>query len=273
MLPSSRRSKPLVIPVKQEEIALVLGDLHIPFENRRALSLVERVGKIIQPDYFFLNGDVTDCWEISRFDKNPRLESEAALRTEISRTKQYLKSLRSKFPTAKIKWLYGNHEYRWEKYILANAKPLHGLSGLSLAEQVDAEALRIDVINSGNKENSYLFGNLLIGHFDRVHKHSGYTARNLLEDKGISLIQNHTHRGGATYKRAYDRDLVGYENFCLCDRNPAYVDHPNWQLGFSVVHRDLNSDFFYVEQHPIIETETAGELVYKCFFNGQYLLN
>jgi hypothetical protein len=195
------------------------------------------------------------------------------LRVEIERTKEFLSSLRGRFPLARIIWIYGNHEYRWDRFIIANARPLNGLKGLSLSEQVEAKESRIEIVHSGNKENCYQFGRLLIGHFDRVNKHSAYTGKNLLEDKGISLIQNHTHRGGCSYKRAYDRDLVAYENFCLCDRNPAYVDHPNWQLGFSVVYRSTESDFFYVEQHPIIQTEEGGEPVYKCFHNGQCLLN
>jgi len=144
---------------------------------------------------------------------------------------------------------------------------------MSLAEQVDADKLEIEVINSGNRENCVSFGRLLIGHFDRVNKHSSYTGKNLMDDKGISLIQAHTHRGGCSYRRAWDRDLAAWENFCLCDRNPQYVDHPNWQLGFSIVYRSTTSDFFHVQQYPIIETEEGGELVYKCFLNGECLLN
>ena len=114
---------------------------------------------------------------------------------------------------------------------------------------------------------------LLIGHFDKVSKHAGQTARNLLEEKGISVIQGHTHRGGSSFKKLYDRDLVAYENFCLCDRNPLYCDRPNWQLGFSMLYKDEKSDFFFVEQHPIAVTQHARRATYKLFFNGRVYVN
>jgi len=79
------------------------------------------------------------------------------------------------------------------------------------------------------------------------------------------LIQAHTHRGGSFFKKVYDRVVVGYENFCLCDLDPPYVDRPNWQQGFSIVYKDLKSDLFFVEQHPI--TEKGGK--YRVFYNGE----
>jgi hypothetical protein len=29
---------------------------------------------------------------------------------------------------------------------------------------------------------------------------------------------------------------TNYENGCACDLNPDYLDNPNWQNGFSLVH-------------------------------------
>lgn len=250
----------------QFEKALIVGDLHIPFQEKRAVNLMLRVAQDLQPDLVFLNGDIMDCWQISRYVKNPKLHDQANIQLEIEQTRSFLQRIRYMFPRAKFLYTFGNHEYRWSSFIVNNAKELYGLKGMTLEEQLELADLDIKAINTGNKENSYLWGKLLIGHFDRVNKHSGMTAKNLIEDKGISLVQNHVHRGGSSFKRAYDRDIVGYENFCLCSRNPDYVDRPNWQLGFSIVYKDKHSDFFYLEQHPI--TEVAGERL-KTFFNGK----
>ena len=245
--------------------ALVINDVHIPFENPRAVDLVFRVAKDLQPDLIFLNGDIMDCWEISKYVKKLELRDKAKLSYEIERTKSFLERVVMTFPKAHVRYIFGNHEYRWAVYIANAAPELFGLKGLSLEEQLNCPGLGIEVINSGNKESEYLWGKLLIGHFDKVNMHSGYTAKNLLEQKSISLIQAHTHRGGSSYKRFYDRDLVAYENFCLCDRSPSYANRPNWQLGFSIVYKDQLSDFFYVEQHPIIEHEKTV----STFFNGK----
>lgn len=251
------------------ERALVIGDLHFPWSNGKAIDLTLDVAWDFYPDWIFLNGDVLDCWQISKYSKHPKYEKSGNLLNEILEAKGFLRELRHKFPDAKIVYIFGNHEYRWERFLIDNAKELYGLKGLSLEEQLDTPALKIKVINSGRKENSYLWGKLVIGHFDKVNQHSGYTAKNLLETKSISLIQNHTHRGGSSYKRLYDRDIVAFENFCLCDRNPHYTDKPNWQLGFSLVYKDIDSDIFYVEQHPILEYRVKNRLTYRTFFNGK----
>jgi len=254
--------------VRQYERALVIGDLHIPFEDQRAVELAIGVADAFRPDIVFLNGDILDCWLISRFTKNPALERENNLHAEFARGRALFSNLRKRFPLAQIKWIFGNHEYRWARYIADNARELHGLKGMTLAEQLDCAAHGVEVIDSGNKENSYLWGKLLIGHFDRISKHSAYTAKLLLDDKSISLIQNHTHRGGSSFRRLYDRDIVGYENFCLCDRSPNYVDRPNWNLGFSLVYKDRDSDFFSVDQHPILARGHNGRTTYQTFFHG-----
>lgn len=246
--------------------ALVINDLHFPWENARAIELALRVGDELKPDIIVVNGDLMDCWEISHFVKNPRHASKANLKAEILTARGFLRDLRNRFPKARIIYTFGNHEFRWAVYISKQAKELFGLKGMTLEEQLECREQNIEVVDSGNKENVWRWGKLLIGHFDRVNKHSGYTAKNLLEDKSISLIQAHTHRGGSSFRRLYDRDIVAYENFCLCDRNPQYVDHPNWQLGYSIVYRDKKSDFFYVEPHPIVEV--GRKLL--TFFNGKF---
>lgn len=250
------------------EKALVINDLHFPFENPRAIALTLQVAKDLEPDTIFLNGDIIDCWQISRYVKNPKHATKDGLAYEVDRARSFLTGLRLQFPKARIIYIFGNHEYRWAVYIANQARELYGLKGMTLEEQLDLPDLDILVVNSGNRENSYLWGKLLIGHFDRVNKHSGMTAKNLLEDKSISVIQAHTHRGGSSFKRLYDRDIVGYENFCLCNRNPEYVDRPNWQLGFSIVYKDVKSDYFYISPHPIAEIKSDTYTHYKTFFNG-----
>ena len=247
--------------------ALVINDLHFPFENPRAITLTLKVAEALQPNIIFLNGDLIDCWAISDFVKNPRTTN-LDFSYEVERTRTFLLSLHLQFPRAKLIYIFGNHEYRWVKYIANNADKLAKLRGLSLEEQLELQKIDVLVVNSGNKENSYLWGKLLIGHFDRVNKHSGMTAKNLIEDKAISLIQAHTHRGGSSFRRLYDRDIVGYENFCLCSRDPDYTDHPNWGLGFSIVYKDEQSDYFYVEPHPIAEIKNGVNTVYKTFYQG-----
>jgi predicted MPP superfamily phosphohydrolase len=248
----------------QYEKALLFSDCHFPWQDHKAIDLTLKIGDRLQPETIFINGDLMDCWEISRWDRSPKYQERGRYATELKQGRDFLKGLRKRFPKARIVYIFGNHEYRHDHFITKNAVQLYGLPGMTLAEQLGLAENNIECIYSGNKESSFLWGKLLIGHFDMVNQHSGYTAKNVLDRKGISAIQAHSHRGGSSFRRLWDRDIVAHESFCLCDRDPCYVDHPNWQLGFLVIHKDRQSDHFFIEPHPI--TESHGKL--KVFFNG-----
>lgn len=181
------------------------------------------------------------------------MERHKTLPEEIDEVKYFLLQLRSVAISSRIFYIFGNHEFRLQSYISRNARELYGLKGLTLCEQLGCKDLDIDVYNNGTKENYYKYGSLLIGHWDRVNKHSGMTAKNLLEDKGMSIIQGHTHRLGSSYKRDYNSQKGGWEGGCLCDLNPKYCNMPNWSLGFLTIHKDKKSDQFKVTTVEIID--------------------
>jgi UDP-2,3-diacylglucosamine pyrophosphatase LpxH len=187
-------------------------------------------------------------WEVSLFDKDPRMGADLA--SEIDEAREWLELLSDKLPETRKIFIYGNHEYRLHRYIMRNAPALVGLPGMSLAEMLNLNELRYKVINSDLKENFFDTGNgLLVGHFNKANKHSGYTVKNLVEQYGVSLIQGHVHRLGMHAKRTFTGTIYGYENGCLCDINPNYIQHPNWQQGFSIINWDRNE--FFIEQIPI----------------------
>ena len=237
--------------MKHIERSVCISDLHIPFHDKKAVALILKFIEEFDPHKIFINGDLIDCWEISRFVKPMYID--VHLKDEIIETRKFLFDLRYTAPDAEIIYIFGNHEFRLETYISTHARELHGLDGLTLEEQLHLKEFKITSVNSHLKENYYRYGKLLIGHFDKCNMHSGYTAKNLLDRLGMSVIQGHTHRGGSSYKRNYDGIIAAYENFCLCNLNPKYCQHPNWQLGFSIIYKDKNSDFFKVSQKEIIK--------------------
>lgn len=252
----------------------VLGDLHIPFHSRRAVDLTITALTDTKPDEIILNGDVADCFAVSRFIKLPEHMHQASFQSEVDGVAELFKTLRSTFPDAKITWIFGNHEYRLDCYLIQKAPELYGLRGLSLAEQCGALDCGISIVYSKTRESSIQVGQrLLIGHFDKISKHAGQTARLLLEQKGVSLIQGHSHRLGCSAKRLYDRDIIAYEGGCLCDRQPLYADRPDWQLGFSLLYKDSDSDFFHVDLVPIAEIRHARRTTAKLWCNGRIYQN
>jgi predicted phosphodiesterase len=218
-----------------------LGDVHAPYHDPVAMGLVFDFLRWFKPDFVYLIGDWIDFYQLSRFDKDP--QRILGLQDEIDQCRELMAKTREACPNA---WLYfreGNHEHRLTRYLCAHPE-IASLRSLQLPVLLDFQQLEIDYCPYNGDLDHYGF---LVEHGDVARKHSGYTAKAMLDKRGISGITGHTHRLGAHYVTDAAGDKVWYENGCLCHTNPEYIlGRPNWQQGFSVLHNW--DDRFQVEQ-------------------------
>lgn len=228
------------------QLALIANDVHVPFHDERALLLFKLFLRRERPDWLILNGDFQDFWEISNYDLTPRAGKE--FKSEIEIGKDMLRSFRRTLPRARITWIEGNHEFRLRRYLIQNAPELSDLPGISVPQLLDLKRLRIEYAAchpaaSKFTDNFIRAGDLYVGHWDKVSKHGAYAAKVLVEEKGVSLLQGHTHRFGAHARTTVDgRVLLGIENSSMCSRRQGYVSRPNWQTGFSVIYLEPKSE-------------------------------
>lgn len=233
---------------------VVANDFQVPFHDQEALGLFKLFLRNEQPDWLILNGDFQDFWEISSFDRTPRAGTRFIDEIQIGR--QILRSFRRILPRARITWLEGNHEFRLRKYLIRNAKELYGLPGLTVPELFGLKQLDIRYVPCHRQasrftDNFVRVGRLFVGHWGTVATQGGYAAKKLVEAKGVSLLQGHTHRFGAHARTTVDgRVLLGVENFCMCARTTSYTVHANWQLGFSVLYLEPRSSRF--QWYPVL---------------------
>jgi len=209
------------------------------------LTLFYKFLKDVKPDTLVLNGDFLDFWELSRFEKDPTLKDR--LPDEFKVAHKILGSFRKILPKARIIYIEGNHSFRLKKFLMSSAPDLYGIEGISLPDFLHFKEYGIEWVGTPEGATSWQdtyvrFGELYIGHFNKVSQNSAYTAKGLVEKYGVSIIQNHVHRGGMFYKRLLNgKTLVGVENYCMCDLSPNYVSTPNWESGWSVVYTHKNS--------------------------------
>ena len=259
---SSKSTQNLFMTKKQQKnkakwiMVVVANDFQIPFHDHDALALLNLFLKKERPEWLILNGDFQDFWEISSFDLTPRTGKE--LVEEIRMGTKILKSFRHILGTGRITWIEGNHEFHLRKYLIHKAKELYGLPRLSVPElfglkDLDIEYVPCHPMASRFMDNFIQVGNLYVGHWDTIAKDGGYAAKRLVDNKGVSLMQGHTHRFGAHAKTTVDgRVLLGIENSSMCSRSVSYVSHPNWQTGFSVLYLEPGSGRF--QWYPILIT-------------------
>jgi len=258
---NKKRKPPLVPQIikNNSEIAVVANDFHYPFQDNRVVKLWMSFLNDIQPDTVIINGDLLDCFALSKFDKDPKRQ--IRIEEEIAMGRNFFVKIREMLPKAHLVYIYGNHEFRFQTYLIRNAPDLRNLKGLSLEDQMELGGLDVTIVNSGLKESYYKFGGLYIAHFNKVSQHGGYTAKQLVDAKGVSVLQGHTHRVGSSLRSYLNGNVLGgWDNGCMCDLHPQYVLDPNWLHCFSVVYKEDKDNRFMVVQVPIIK--------YKFRFGG-----
>mgnify|MGYP001563937148 FL=1 len=234
---------------------VILNDLQIPFQDRPVLDLVLNFIDDLKPHGVILNGDVVDCYSLSTFDKNPL--QDAGLDREIRESSTLLARLAK--VTKERWWLGGNHEDRLRR-VLWDSPKFARIKALQFPEL-------FHVAEHGFRWKPYggilWLGKLLVTHGSLVLKHSGWTGRAHFDKYGNSVIIGHTHRLGVYYRTNAKGVHAAWENGCLCKLTPEYVQYPDWQQGFSVVHVG-DGGFFSVQQIPILKRSR--------FFYGETLI-
>jgi predicted phosphodiesterase len=227
---------------------MVISDLHAPYHDPYAVELSCKAAEIVHPTRLIIAGDLIDCYQLSRFDKDPKRVIEN-LQVELDTASELLALYRSAVGNnCCVEFLPGNHEQRLYKYLCRNPE----LSSLRVLELPSLLGLAAHSITYHEQEFLPL-PTLVVKHGDRVRKWSGYTARAELENErfSVSTVTGHTHRLGShyiTHRRGY---VAGWENGCLCDVHPEYVHNPDWQQGFTIVSHSGRESFF-AEQAIIV---------------------
>lgn len=202
---------------------VIASDIHIPFQDDRAVSAFIKYCKEKQPEAVVLNGDVLDMFMLSRFTKG---EGRNPLE-EMTMCQGFLDSLRKAVPNSEIYYVIGNHENRLEKYVLTKAPEL-----ASLIEDVFTIIKTSDYKVRGCASVTFN-DNFVCKHGTLLGNKSGLSAIKEMENAYMSGATGHTHRLCKYIARKSGRKFVWLETGCLCSLNPEYMVNPNWQAGFA----------------------------------------
>jgi predicted phosphodiesterase len=215
----------------------------VPYHDKECLDLILKFGKNLHPDKLFILGDFIDMYSISKFDRNPARVTN--LQTEFVMGKDTLQRLVSEIKPAQVIFTEGNHEDRLRKFIWNNPV-LDGC--IDIKEKLGINELGIEYFEYGK---NYVYKDKLIyTHGNKINKFSAYTAKNMLDDLGMSVISGHTHKLGTHYRTDYSGAKIAVENGCLCQTELALEwfrkEVIDWQKGISVI--KWHDDRFNIHQ-------------------------
>lgn len=238
----------------------------MPFHSPKSVRLVKKFAQWFRPHGIIGNGDIVDCFSVSRFDKDPTVG------VSLAQERRMAGELWSALPNAKTRlWIGGNHEDRVHRYVVSHAQQFSGKMGTSLNEALERikfhNLFQIGKMNVEWRDvhSGVFLGKLYVTHGVHALQHSAYSARKHYDKYGCSVLHGHSHRLGSYYKTDLGGPKAAFENGCLCSLTGQPGDYtkgiPNWQHGFSVVHVDTGG-LFSVQQIPILSQRF-------CYFGGR----
>jgi len=240
---------PFVLPLACNNI-LLLSDLHIPYHDVNAVEIACDYGKAQGVNTIFINGDLIDMHQVSRFEKDPRKRS---IKQEFDAAKEFLRWLRWEFPNAEIYWLKGNHCIRWEHFIRTKVREIWDDDYFYLEERLRLNEERVHLLDDKILVKA---GKLSITHGHHIFKgvfSPVNPSRGAFMRAKQSLIVGHLHRASHHPEVDLDGKVIScWSTGCLCELKPDYSPLvSNSQHGFAHIMVESNGDYT-VKNYQII---------------------
>jgi len=174
----------------------VLGDLHGPWIDERAVNLALDIFEDVGVTHLILNGDVLDFYNINAHGpKDPGVQTN--LEDEIHWGYEFLNDLVKRFKNTEIVFIFGNHEYRLDRFIMANCPAF--MNFLKLEKMLRLDELGIKWLPYNER---YQVGktNLYIQHSPPSYSANSMATTSLMKKMDTDHIWNCAHRTDMSVK-------------------------------------------------------------------------
>lgn len=238
---------------------LIINDVHVPFHCKKSFSIFKKILKDHPPNRLYLNGDIPEFESVSRHTKRPN--HIRFLIEEIAETNRYLDDIQ-KIYKGPITWLYGNHEYRLDRYLVNMAPMLIGSVTCNDAFKIHQRSkfnsisyMPRQLIRCG-KSNLYLRHEPVGGGINH--------AKSTSEKSDFDVAYGHCHTiQSFTTKRLGGFRKRSYALPCMLDWDNENFDYrgpkDNWTKGFTHVQAETKTGHYHLQC-----VETVDNM---CFFD------
>lgn len=228
---------------------LVIPDTHTPHHDKRAWSIIEKIGRHRRPHSVIHMGDWWDCYLLSRFSKDPTRQ--LTLKDEIQAVRAQRAEVDSWKPKVK-KFIEGNHEDRLRRYLQDKAPELFELTSTDEL---------LELTKNGWEFTPYM-DDTKLGKVYFTHDTGGggkYSTARSLETYQHSVVVSHHHaiqmfvtgdatgqyQVGAQFGWLGDIDQVDYMHRIKVKRT--------WALGCGWGYHDTKTGLVYLQAVPIVD--------------------
>jgi predicted phosphodiesterase len=241
-LPESEEQSfdPFVIQKVAKKV-LILSDIHCPYHSIQALSQAINYGKEKGVDSVILNGDIIDFYQASSFCRDPRKKS---IKYELDTARELLIKIKESLGNPKMYYKQGNHEERFERYLLVKAPELLGIEEFKLDVLLRFGELGIEYID---KKRIIKAGklNVMHGHeFGRAIFSPVNPARGAYMKAKENCIVGHHHQTSEHTEPSLSGIITTtWSVGCLSELHPEYAPINKYNHGFAYVELSKDGTF------------------------------
>ena len=230
---------------------LIVSDIHLPYHDIDAIEIALEKAYKKDVDSIYLNGDILDFYQVSRFTKEGGAMS---IKEERDMFFEFIGWIKSNFDVP-IYFKAGNHEERLAKYINDKAPDLAQLPELTLSGFLKLDDLGVQFVDGRQKA---MMGKLIVVHgheFGESIFSPVNPARGLFLRAKSSTLAGHNHQTSEHHENNLKNDSMAcFSTGCLCQLTPNYrpFAYTKWNHGFAIVEIDAD-DTFEVSNYRIID--------------------
>ena len=230
---------------------LIVSDIHLPYHDINAIEIALEKAYKDNVDSIYLNGDILDFYQVSRFTKEGGAMS---IKEERDMFFEFIGWINENFDVP-IYFKAGNHEERLAKYINEKAPDLAQLPELSLSGFLKLDELDIQFVDGRQKA---MMGKLIVVHgheFGESIFSPVNPARGLFLRAKSTTLAGHNHQTSEHHENNLKNDSMAcFSTGCLCQLTPNYrpFAYTKWNHGFAIVEID-EDESFEVSNYRIID--------------------
>lgn len=209
---------------------IVIGDLHAPFHNKKALKQVLQTIKKERPDYVIQIGDLYDSYFASRFTKKNLGLPQTEWKQGRKVASEMWAEIRRSSPRTKCIQVLGNHCMRAFKRIEERLPELQEILKEPLMDAFRFPGVK--TIEDTREE-------LIIDDIVFIH---GYRSRlgDHMKFNLMSTVCGHSHKGGVVYEKVRGEILFEANAGFLADENQEPLRYSmqrrtKWTLGYLII--------------------------------------
>ena len=230
---------------------LIVRDIHLPYHDIDAIEIALEKAYKNGVDSIYLNGDILDFYQVSRFTKEGGAMS---IKEERDMFFEFIGWIKSNFDVP-IYFKAGNHEERLAKYINDKAPDLAQLPELTLSGFLKLDDLGVQFVDGRQKA---MMGKLIVVHgheFGESIFSPVNPARGLFLRAKSTTLAGHNHQTSEHHENNLKNDSMAcFSTGCLCQLTPNYrpFAYTKWNHGFAIVEID-EDESFEVSNYRIID--------------------